>query len=127
MREPEIVKLQGNRRSRKKNGLRDAGKPRMDDRFKKWFYLSISAWVMIAIGLMIYPYLDPIKPISLARALVLRGTLFLFGVFALTSALVLTDSVTPGDWLERVGNEPLSCSILLSALVIGLAWMYCYA
>lgn len=99
----------------------------MDDRFKKWFYLSISAWVMIAIGLMIYPYLDPIKPISLARALVLRGTLFLFGVFALTSALVLTDSVTPGDWLERVGNEPLSCSILLSALVIGLAWMYCYA
>lgn len=97
------------------------------ERFLKLSCVGLVTATLIAAGLWLYPLLDPIRPLALARALVLRGTLFVFGVVALLGALVLADLVTPGDWLDRVGHDALSSSILLSALVAGLAWMFCYA
>lgn len=97
------------------------------DRFLKLAYVGMITATLIAAGLYLYPLLDPLRPLALARAVVLRGTLFVFGVVAMLAALALTDLVTPGDWLDRVGHDPLSSSILLSALVAGLAWMFCYA
>lgn len=97
------------------------------ERFAKLAYVLVITVAFIGAGLWVYPFLDPMRPEMLARALILRGTLFVFGVMAFMVALVLIDIVTPGDWLERVGHEALSSAVLLSALVIGLAWMYCYS
>ncbi len=99
----------------------------MDRRYSSLLYVGMIAGTLICAGLVAYPFVDPLKSMSLARALILRGTLFVSGVFGLVAALVIIDVVTPGDWLDRVGNDALSSAILLSAVVAGLAWMYCYA
>jgi hypothetical protein len=99
----------------------------MSERHYGLLLVGLIVGVLEGVGIGIYMTLDPARPFDLARALVMRGSLFMAGVLGLISALVLTDVVTPGDWLEGVGNDPLSSSILLSALVLGLSWMFCYA
>lgn len=99
----------------------------MSGRYYGLLFVGIIVGLLVGVGIVSYSILDPGRPFDLARALVLRGSLFMAGVFGLISALVLTDVVTPGDWLDGVGHDPLSSSILLAALVLGLSWMFCYA
>jgi len=49
------------------------------------------------------------------------------GFLFLSLALISLDEITPGDWLADIEKSPIAESILVAALVFGLAIIFIYS
>lgn len=92
-----------------------------------WIIASVFVMAIVLLGLLYYPELDPQDPYALHRVLALRIPMIAIGVVVLVGSLIFADVCTTGDWLVRIGENPISASILCSAIVLALAWIWSYS
>jgi len=93
---------------------------------KRWAGSSLLGALVILACLTISPAVLGDDPLMLWRYIILRTTAFAFGVIALVGGLLFVDSVTPGDWLEKVENTAYGPVILLSVVTIAIAIIIAY-
>jgi hypothetical protein len=72
------------------------------------------------------PLLMGEDPYSLLRYVLIRITAVLIAVPVLTGLMVAVDFVTPGDWMEAIGNDPKACSYIMAAVVLVIGAILCW-
>jgi len=65
-------------------------------------------------------------PYSLLRYVLIRMAAVLIAVPVLTGLMVAVDFVTPGDWMEGIGNDPKACSYIMAAVVLVIGAILCW-
>lgn len=65
-------------------------------------------------------------PYSLLRYVLIRLTAVLIAVPVLTGLMIAVDFVTPGDWMECIGNDGKSCAYVMSAVVLVIGAILCW-
>lgn len=95
--------------------------------FYGWVIVSAVGCIGIAGSLLVFPMVEWVDPMQLARSLVLRtGTCFM-GILVLLGSLVLADILTPSDWLRKIGEDPMACAVVCAALSLALALVFVYS
>ena len=99
----------------------------MSRRFIVWLIIASAVGVGLVFANALYPWLSPEDSAGLARSLLLRVATMLVGFLFLSLALISLDEITPGDWLADIEKSPIAESILVAALVFGLAIIFIYS
>ena len=88
---------------------------------------------MSAVGLVALLFISVSSPLimgedpySLLRYVLIRITAVLIAVPVLTGLMVAVDFVTPGDWMEAIGNDPKACSYIMAAVVLVIGAILCW-
>jgi hypothetical protein len=88
------------------------------------FLGTATGWALV---LMFAPGLDSADPEIFLRMLVNKFlTLTLFTVLG-TGCLLWIDKVTPGDWLEKIHENPMACAVVFGVILYCLCWSFTWA
>lgn len=99
---------------------------------------SVKGWALIALACMMAvtlmvivslysPLIMGDDPYSLLRYVLIRFTAAMLAAPFLGGLMLLTDFITPGAWMETIKNDPKACSYLMSAVVIVIGAVLCWA
>lgn len=95
-------------------------------------FLVISAVCSLIVGLIVTgslysPLIMGDDPYSLLRYVLIRITAATVAAPFLGGLMLLIDCLTPGDWMETIRNDPKACSYIMSAVVIVIGSILCWA
>ncbi len=65
-------------------------------------------------------------PYSLVRYVLIRLSAVLIAAPFLTGLMLVVDFVTPGDWMESIGNDPKACSYVMASVVLVIGAILCW-
>jgi len=94
---------------------------------RRWVASSIGAIIIISLCLYISPYFFPDDRLILWRFIIVRLVGVCIGIVAVVGALLFIDSVTPGNWLDKVEKSPYGAVVILAAAILALALIIVYA
>lgn len=92
----------------------------------------IAGACLVVVGLIIAgslhsPSIMGEDPYALLRYVLIRVTAAIVAAPFLGGLMLLTDYLTPGDWMETIGHDPKACSYVMSAVVIVVGSILCWA
>ena len=82
---------------------------------------------MFVIASLQSPLIMGEDPYSLMRYVIIRITAATLAAPFLGGLMILTDYLTPGDWMETIGHDPKACSYLMSAVIVVIGAILCWA
>lgn len=82
---------------------------------------------LMVIASVFAPLIMGQDPYALLRYVLIRMTAALVAAPFLVGLMTATDYLTPGDWMDAIGNDPKACSYLMSAIVIAIGAILCWA
>jgi hypothetical protein len=65
-------------------------------------------------------------PYGLLRYVLIRLTAILIAVPVLTGLMTAVDFVTPGNWMEAIGNDPKACAYIMASVVLVIGAVLCW-
>lgn len=92
-----------------------------------WLMVSIAIGVICGVSLGYYGAVAPLDPYALCRSIMLRLPMMGLGIVMLLGSLIAAAMIIPGDGLDMIGREPMAYSIVMAALVIGVALICAYS
>jgi len=95
----------------------------------KWLMMASCAAIAVAAftGLSLYsPLIMEGDPYGLLRYVLLRLTALSIAVPALIGLMLAVDFITPGDWMNAIGEDPKACSYLMAAVVLVSGAVICW-
>lgn len=97
-----------------------------------WRFCVISGACFLGVALIISaslhsPLIMGEDPYALLRYALIRVTAAVIAAPFLGGLMLLTDYLTPGDWMETIRNDPKACSYIMSAVVIVIGSILCWA
>jgi hypothetical protein len=97
---------------------------RVELSWAKMAVVTVALWSGI---LLFSPWMDSADPEIFFRMLANKLlTLTLFTLVA-TGCLLWIDRVTPGDWLEKIHENPVACAVVFGVILYCLAWCFTWA
>ncbi len=95
----------------------------------KWLITFVVA-TAAAVCLMLVSLLSPLimegDPYGLLRYMLLRLTAVALATPSLIGLMLAVDFVTPGDWMDAIGQDPKACSYIMAAVVIVIGGILCW-
>ena len=98
--------------------------------FRRFCVISGACFLVVAliISASLYsPLIMGEDPYALLRYALIRVTAAVIAAPFLGGLMLLTDYLTPGDWMETIRNDPKACSYIMSAVVIVIGSILCWA
>ncbi len=97
---------------------------------KRFLILAGACLVVVALiisGSLYSPNIMGEDPYALLRYVLIRVTAAVVAAPFLGGLMLLTDYLTPGDWMETIRHDPKACSYIMSAVVIVIGSILCWA
>lgn len=95
----------------------------VETEIKYWLFVLAASCGIIAGFHYAYMWVRP-GDTAIFETFLLRTSMMVDGLAFLLFGLVATDLVTPGDWLQKVGEDAKACAMVLSSVCFCLAWIY---
>ena len=86
------------------------------------FWGAFLAWVLIYLGWYLYAIYTGVAMGELNRHLALRGAKLFTMIPALIFSAFLFDLLTPGNWMEKVGESTDASAKVIIAVIIAVAY-----
>ncbi len=102
----------------------------MNQIMKRFWLVAIPFWLTVALMVAVSLYSPLIMgddPYSLLRYVVIRLSAAMIAAPFLGGLMLLTDFITPGEWMETIKDDPKACSYIMSAVVIVIGAVLCWA
>jgi len=101
----------------------------MKNEVAKWLAMVSCAALGVAAlaGLSVSsPLIMEGDPYGLLRYILLRLTALCLATPALIGLMLAVDFITPGDWMNAIGEDPKACSYLMAAVVLVIGAIICW-
>jgi len=87
---------------------------------------SAAGAICLALASLSSPLIIEADPYGLLRYLLLRLTAVALATPCLIGLMLAVDFVTPGDWMDAIGQDPKACSYIMAAVVLVIGGILCW-
>lgn len=93
----------------------------------KWIVVNISGFLLIALMLIVSSsYVGEDTHDNILTSLSIRVPLIIMGISLLLGGIMAFEWVSPENYLSRISENPIACSIIMSVYVLSVALVISY-